>query len=408
MSPIAHKTSEQLPVGRLVRPIARVLAVEPDATYALLGAHWYGKGLYTKDIKPGTAIRARSLYRVKEGDFVYNRLFAWMGSFAVASAENDGCYVSNEFLCYEIDRDTIEADYMWWYFRRPATWRIALGLSTGSTPTSRNRLKEGRFLDMVIPVPDLHQQRRVVGHLTQLAAKTAQAVELRAMAIAQRTALARSWRNAFFDSGESEVAMGTVVSVIDPNPSHRYPTYTTDGIPMVSTSDFVGDDGIELGRSKRVPAAFWDETLGKCGVGAGDIVFARKGRIGYARPYPTDDKVAMTHTLCVLQPNRAAVDERYLLHFSRSQRFLDYLLRTMNPNSGVPTLGLDVIRAATMPLPTIERQIQIAAVIDAMEEKLHQLEELQGRSDLQIDQLLTSAIEDAFARLSSSAIPAAN
>ena len=135
-----------VPLRELLTPVSRPEAVDPQKTYHILGAHWYAKGLYTKDIKSGSQIQAKNLYRAEQGDFVYNRLFAWKGSFAVASEENHGCYVSNEFPCFLVNQNRIDSRYLWRYFSRAGIWEEAFGLSTGGTPTSRNRLKEDKLL----------------------------------------------------------------------------------------------------------------------------------------------------------------------------------------------------------------------------------------------------------------------
>jgi type I restriction enzyme S subunit len=155
--------------------VSRSERLTPERDYRLLGARWYAQGLYVKDTKLGAQIAARELYAVKEGDFVYNRLFAWKGSFAVASAEHHGCYVSNEFPCFRVNRDKAEPDYLWYYFSRASAWDEALGLSTGGTPTSRNRLKEGNLLAMKVPLPPIGEQRRVVAKIGDLASKIREA-----------------------------------------------------------------------------------------------------------------------------------------------------------------------------------------------------------------------------------------
>jgi len=166
----------------LLKPVSRPEDVEPDETYHILGAHWYAEGLYTKEIKEGSQIRAKKIYRVEEGDFVYNRLFAWKGSFAIATERNDGCYVSNEFPCFSLKRDRIDGRYLWRYFSRVSAWSEALGLSTGGTPTSRNRLKVEKFLAMEIPLPLLDEQRRIVAQIEELAAKIDEAQKHRRQA----------------------------------------------------------------------------------------------------------------------------------------------------------------------------------------------------------------------------------
>ena len=102
-----------VPLREVLEPVCRSEAVDPQATYSILGAHWYARGLYTKYTLTGAEIRADKLYRVEKGDFVYNRLFAWKGSFAVATTDNHACYVSGEFPCFTIKQDRLDSQYLW-------------------------------------------------------------------------------------------------------------------------------------------------------------------------------------------------------------------------------------------------------------------------------------------------------
>lgn len=170
-------TQESL--GHLLAPIERAERVDPSRQYRLLGARWYAQGLFVKDEKSGQQIKANTLYRVNAGDFVYNRLFAWKGSFAIADDEDDGCYVSNEFPCFAVNRERLDPSYLKWWFSRETAWLQALGLSSGATPTSRNRLKEDRLLGMEIPLPPLDEQRRIAARIESLAAKVEEAKTLR-------------------------------------------------------------------------------------------------------------------------------------------------------------------------------------------------------------------------------------
>lgn len=166
-------------LAELLEPVWREEPVETTKTYSLLGARWYAKGLYVKDVKPGSAIQADTLYRVRAGDFVYNRLFAWKGSFAVAEAQHDECYVSNEFPCFVPIDDRVNPRFLLYYLSRETSWNEALGMSTGGTPLSRNRLKEDLFLSLRIPLPDRRDQDRIVATLDAAAARLAEAQRLR-------------------------------------------------------------------------------------------------------------------------------------------------------------------------------------------------------------------------------------
>src|SRR5204863_6270039 len=119
--------------------------------YALLGARWYAEGLFIRERRLGLDVAATKLFRIESGDFVYNRLFAWKGAFAVAGEAEAGCYVSNEFPCFLVDEHRIDGRYLLALFSDPLMWEAARARSAGGTPTSRNRLAERNFLALEIP-----------------------------------------------------------------------------------------------------------------------------------------------------------------------------------------------------------------------------------------------------------------
>jgi type I restriction enzyme S subunit len=153
---------------RLISPVDRSESIEYDKKYRILGTHWYAKGLFVKDEKMGSSIKARRLNRVEKNDFVYNRLFAWKGAFAVCSSYTAGCYVSDEFPIFKVNTSQVHPKYLWYYFTLPAVWDEALSHSEGGTAISRNRLKVEKFLDLKIPIPELAEQRRIVEKLDKL------------------------------------------------------------------------------------------------------------------------------------------------------------------------------------------------------------------------------------------------
>lgn len=158
----------------LLEPVERREIVVPEKKYRLLGVRWYGQGLFVKEEKLGLDVRASHLYRVQIGDFVYSRLFAWKGSFANATEAEHDCYVSNEFPCFH-PTNRVDPSFLLWYFRRENAWNEVLGLSSGATPTSRNRLSEARFLEILVPLPTLDEQRAIVARLDAVAEKARQA-----------------------------------------------------------------------------------------------------------------------------------------------------------------------------------------------------------------------------------------
>lgn len=174
-----------VPFSHLATLCKRREQLDPAATYRVLGMRWYAKGAYVKSVLTGSSIKAPHLYRVEAGDFIYNRLFAWKGSFGVVEDECVGGVVSGEFPCFRTNTPS-DAYYLWMLFAQPWLWRLLENESAGTTSTSRLRLKEEDLLRFRIPLPGDDERATLVTALTgQLkrvsAARTALLTQLEAV-----------------------------------------------------------------------------------------------------------------------------------------------------------------------------------------------------------------------------------
>jgi restriction endonuclease S subunit len=188
--------------------------------------------------------------------------------------------------------------------------------------------------------------------------------------------------------------LGDIASIIDPNPSHRYPNEVTEGVPIASTENFAGEDDFDLSSATHVPSAVLQQQLSRCGYTDQDVIFARKGRIGLARRYGTDDKV-FSHTIVVMKP-RGGTDDSFLLWLVRSRLFFAGIRKRMNSNSGVPTLGVDFLARVPVPQPSPAEQKLIAKALDDSQSRLIseslELSKLQAVKNGIVDDLLTGRV----------------
>jgi type I restriction enzyme, S subunit len=148
----------EVALGQVVRIVRRPHILDPSTEYSLVGCRWYGQGLFIRERKLGRDVAAKTLFRIEAGDLVYNRLFAWKGSFAVCDDTTDGCFVSGEFPTFEIDENLVSPIFLRTVLGSRAFLDQVDQRSTGSTPTSRNRLKEAEFLDCKVSLPPLSEQ----------------------------------------------------------------------------------------------------------------------------------------------------------------------------------------------------------------------------------------------------------
>jgi type I restriction enzyme S subunit len=142
---------EQKTIGHYLKQVKREVRLEDGKEYKLLGVKWYGQGMFLREIKKGKEIKADKLYQVKEGDFVYNRLFAWKSSFAIVEKEFDGCLVSNEFPTFEYNQKEIDPYFLINFILQPNFIEQVNKASGGMSSISRKRYKEELFINTFVP-----------------------------------------------------------------------------------------------------------------------------------------------------------------------------------------------------------------------------------------------------------------
>jgi type I restriction enzyme S subunit len=188
---------------------------------------------------------------------------------------------------------------------------------------------------------------------------------------------------------------GSQISIIDPNPSHRYPSDVLDGVPICSTENFSGEDDFDLSKAKPAPMTTYQEQNARCQFSSKDVVFARKGRLGLARRYGSDHKV-FSHTVVLLKPKASNVSADWVLWAARADWQTRGIARRKNSNSGLPTLGVAFIAEIEIPFPHRFEQEVMATILDKTSEALrrdeHRLSKLKQQKLGLMQDLLTGRV----------------
>jgi len=159
--------AEKVQLSELLVQVERPIRVDPNKAYETVGVRWYGKGVFSHG---EGKVKAKTLNEIKKGDFIYNKLFAWKGSFDIVGEEYDNCYASGEFPTFSAkpNRWNAEPEFIKFFFRIPSSWALANQLSKGTAKTSRNRLSVDDFLSIRIPIPSQDERMRAIELLSSL------------------------------------------------------------------------------------------------------------------------------------------------------------------------------------------------------------------------------------------------
>lgn len=156
-----------VPLGEVLNQVVDSHQVQAHQSYPTFGVYGFGRGLFKKQPISGSAIKADKLYRVRKGQFVYSRLKAFEGAYALVPEELDGHYVSNEFPTFDCSLNRLVPEYLEAYFNTPSVWRRAAQHSIG-VGARRERLHPEQFLSLPIPLPSIDEQWRIVTEIRKV------------------------------------------------------------------------------------------------------------------------------------------------------------------------------------------------------------------------------------------------
>lgn len=372
-------------LGDVTREIDRSEAVRPESTYRLLGMRSKIGGPFLRETKLGTETSATRLSRVKTGDFIYSRLFAWQGSFGVIPENLEGCYVSNEFPLFEVDEERLDSRFLTFWFGLRSTQRAVETDCYGSTPGTRNRFKETYFKKLRVPLPPLSEQRRIVARLDRVASLVDERRQVLAEAVKDTDVLLhKAFQHvvAGADYLPMERAAPLIRRPVDVQPDESYPEL---GVRSFGRGTFHKPalEGTQVGSKKLFLIEPGDLVF--------NIVFAWEGAVAIAKQEDSARAGSHRFLTCVPDPTIASAD--FLLYYFLTREGIDKLGEASPGGAGRNrTLGLKKLAAIDVPVPPIERQ----RWFDDLQGKVRELRRTRADTAIDLDALLPAMLHEVF------------
>ena len=170
-------------LGEVLTYARRAVVPEADRTYNLIGVRWYAAGTHLHDTIDGSKLQAPTLWQVREGDIIYNKMWTSKGAFAIVSKETSNLLGTSEYPTFE-PTSHVSAEFLRYAFQQNRFWQLAEAWTNGTT--ERARLSPRDFLRLPLHLPPIAEQRaiaEVLGAVEEAIAKTQALIEATSRAL---------------------------------------------------------------------------------------------------------------------------------------------------------------------------------------------------------------------------------
>lgn len=386
-----------VPLGDVARPVVRPEVPTPGKPYRQVGVRLWGEGAYERETIDGSQTKYGTLSRVEQGDIIVNKIWARNGSVAVVQNDVAGCYGSGEFPTFAPNREKLDPRWFHWLTKTRSFWEQCDEKSRGTS--GQNRIRPERFMEIMVPLPPLAEQRRIVARIEALAGKNAEARGLRRGAVEDVEALAASESKRTFSTISQKHTprpFGDFAPHVTSGPRNWGALYADSGARFYRAQD-IGADGNLSGNSK----VFIEPPMSNQGQSArplpGDLMVvitgATVGRCALFSSSMEPGYISQHVALCRLPHEH--INPQYALWGLRSPLGQEQLLG-QRYGQGKPGLNLGNIRALSLPIPPLPDQHRVVAYLDGLQAKVDALKALQAKTAAELDALLPAVLDKAF------------
>ncbi|MFJ7245574.1 restriction endonuclease subunit S [Kitasatospora sp. NPDC098652] len=358
---------QQVTLGDQLARVRRKVAVEDGVTYPAVSVQMYGRGLGEKEPFVGGVSKYTTLNAVRENDVVLRTITAFEAPAGVARAEHDGTHVSGVFITYEVDQKALP-EFLALYFQTPAFWHEMQNRASG-TVLRRKTISDASFRAIPFALPPLPTQERIVEVIGAVDDQiTALDVEAGALAAVLRRRRADLITDDSVDAVRAEQAFDFSTGVRR-TPDRAAGPYMT---PYLRSAN-VGYGKLDL--SDVLEMNFDPAERQKFGLQYGDVVVSEGSASANAVGMPAmwrDElpaPVCTQMTLIRLRALEGVCIPEFVFHWSmwayESRAFLD-----VAGGTNIKHISAKRAKGMAVHLPSLDRQREMAAELDAMESAL--------------------------------------
>lgn len=254
---------------------------------------------------------------------------------------------------------------------------------------------------MEIPLPPLAEQHRIVAKIEELFSSLDKGIESLKTAqeqlkVYRQAVLKWAFEGKFMleNSNWISIPLGTVADVIDPQPSHRTPPESEEGVPYLSTKDFDSiTDSFNFKKARKVSKSVLKEHIERYTLKTGDFVIGKIGTIGKPVRIVLPQDYTLSANVVLIQPKK--INCNFLYYLCKSD-LIESQFRKGQKATAQAAFGIQKVRLLQIPYPSQVQQEKIVSEIEKRLSVCDKIEESITTSLQQAESLRQSILKKAF------------
>lgn len=289
----------------------------------------------------------------------------------------------------------VQTDWVLFYLRS-----IEQDLGQSGSGSTFNAITKKELGTILIPLPPLPEQRRIVARIEELMSRMREAKRLRQEA---KEDAERLWQSVLADTfprpgqelpkGWRWVRLGEVVnaSFSGGTPPTKVQAYWDGDIPWTTSAPIAEEDVFLKTHLRTITQEGLVNSASKIAP-SGSLILATRVGVGKAVVATFDVAISQDLTALILSDHVKPLFLAYLFKSGTVQA----QVRTRTRGTTIKGIHRKDLLTALIPLPPLSEQRRIVAHLEAVQEKLKALKEAQAATDAELQRLEQAVLDKAF------------
>ncbi|MBE9242538.1 restriction endonuclease subunit S [Synechocystis salina] len=375
--------------GGSPRPIKAYLTNESDGInwIKIADASASSKYIYEtqEKIKPEGIKKSRF---VEPGDFLLSNSMSFGRPYIMKTS---GC-IHDGWLVLKDKNGLFDQDYLYYFLNSQVAYKQFDKLASGSTVRNLNTTLVKKVL---VPIPPLEEQKRIVEILDECFAGIEQAEAIARQNLINARELFDSYLNKIFTDSEQDFEIKTLNNVCivergsSPRPIKEYITASEDGVNWVKISD-TQDQPKYITKTKQKITKEGSQKSRK--VEPGDFILTNS--MSYGKPYIMNTTGYIHDGWFVLRLSKN-LDANFFYYLLSSNMVQNQFLNLAS-GSVVKNISSDLVKQAKFPIPPLDEQKKLVLQIENLHSQSQKLEAIYQRKLENLAELKQSILQKAF------------